>query len=52
MEKGYCRKGIHCEFAHENIIPGDELEWDGRKYTGRIIPAKVISIKENPLEGN
>ena len=47
FSQGYCRKGIHCEFAHENIIPGYELEWDDHECTGCIITAKVVSIKEN-----
>ena len=36
-----------CEFAHKNIIPGDELEWVDQECTDHIIPAKVVSIKEN-----
>ena len=37
---------MHCDFAHDNIIPVDEPEWDDRQCTGRIIPKKVLSFKE------
>ena len=48
-EEKVAANGIRCEFAHENIILEDELEWDDQECTGRIIPAEVVFITQVPF---